>query len=221
MSIDIGDKAAQDKLQGERRYYSLSYDIPKVLTDLADLIRTAIRSAALAVHESGYLVPEENVAKVREIIQAATIAINEKRLAKGGATIEAPKIRLLKIDQDQLPEILDWAQERADQIARELSESFEKRLANVVPLVEEAIQKKRIDVNDKASEIALRKKAILRDLKKRAEDATAAFFWFSTTRDAKSVLKGVIGLIEAERKALKEVAQLGDVPLVQSQIQGT
>jgi len=58
--VDITNKAAQEALQS-RRYFSLSYDIPTTLNDLAELIRSRIRSFALAVHESGYLVPEANV----------------------------------------------------------------------------------------------------------------------------------------------------------------
>lgn len=220
MVNDISTKAAQDKIQS-RRYFSLSYDIPKTLDDLAELVRAKIRPIALAVHESGYLVPEENVKDVRDTIEAATVAINQKRTDAGKGIIDAPKIRLLKIDADQLPEILDWAQERAEQIVKDLTKSFEERLANVLPLVEKAIDAKKVDVNDKAREVAQRKKAILRDLKKRAEDADAAFFWFASTGNAKAVLKGVLGLIEAERTALKEVAQIGETPLKQQPLPTT
>lgn len=217
MVMDLDTKAAREKLS-ERRYFSLSYDIPTTLNDLAELVRSSIRSHALAVHESGYLVPEENVKQIKEIIAAATVAINDKRAKANKPVAEIPKIRLLKVDADQLPEILDWAQERAEQIVKDLTKSFEERLANVVPLVEKAIETKKLDVNDKAREIAQRKKAILRDLKKRAEDADAAFFWFASTGSAKSVLKSVLGLIDAEKKALKEVAQLGDEALHQTQL---
>jgi uncharacterized protein YeeX (DUF496 family) len=215
--VDITSKAAQEAIKA-RRYFSLSYDIPKTLDDLAELIRSRIRRYALAVHESGYLLPEENVTEIRDIIKAATTAINEKRREAGKEIIEAPKIRLLKIDADELPEILDWAKERAEQIVKELTKSFEERLAAVVPNVEKAIESKKIEVNDKAREIAQRKKAILRDLKKRSDDADAAFFWFASTGNAKSVLKGVFGLIDAERKALSEVAQIGETPYQQSQL---
>lgn len=215
--LDIDTPEALDRLKA-RRYYTLSYDIPKTLNDLADLIRGLIRPSALAVHESGYLVPEENVPAIRETIKAATIAINDKRLKAGKPFIEAPRIRLLKVDADQLPEILDWAKERADEIVAELTKSFEDRLAAVVGLVEKAIEAKKVDVNDKATEIRARKRAILRDLKKRAEDSDAAFFWFASTGNSKSLLKGVLGLIDAERTALKEVAQIGETPLVQGQL---
>ncbi|MGH9390234.1 MAG: hypothetical protein ACRD1Z_11515 [Vicinamibacteria bacterium] len=130
-------------------------------------------------------------------------------------TIADPKIREILIDETELPEILDWAHGRAGEIVQELTESFEKRLASVVGNVERAIEAKKLDVNEKAKEVASRKRAILRELKKRAEDADAAFFWFASANDAKSALKGVIGLIEAERNALKEVAQIGETPLKQ------
>lgn len=212
------DSSTAKKALAERRYFSLSYDIPKTLNDLAELIRSRIRRVALAVHESGYLVPEDNVEEIRTTIKVATTAINEKRREAGKPDIEAPKIRLLKIDAGELPEILDWAKERAEQIVKDLTKSFEERLAAVVPNVEKAIESKKLEINDKAREIAQRKKAILRDLKKRAEDADAAFFWFASTGNAKSVLKGVFGLIDAERKALSEVAQLGDEALHQTQL---
>lgn len=218
--VDIDSKAAQEAIQS-RRYFSLSYDIPTTLNDLAELIRTRIRPFALAVHESGYLVPESNVQSIRDTINVATTAINEKRIAAGKPHIESPKIRLLKIDADQLPEILDWAQERSAQIVKDLTKSFEERLAAVTGLVEKAIDAKKLDVNDKATEIAARKKAILRDLKKRAEDADAAFFWFATAGGARSLLKGVLGLIDAEKKALAEVAQIGATPLKQEVIPTT
>jgi hypothetical protein len=197
------------------RYFSLSYDIPKTLDDLANLIRSKIRRYALAVHESGYLVPSENVLDIRDIIKTATVAVNEKRRAEGDVTVAEPKIRVLLIDENELPEILDWAKERAEEIVKEIAKSFEERLARVVPGVEKAIEDKKVDLNEKSKEIASRKKAILRELKKRAEDADSAFFWFASTNDAKSALKGVIGLIEAERNALKEVAQIGETPLKQ------
>jgi len=217
---DVTSRTAQEALKS-RRYHSLSYDIPTTLNDLAELIRSRIRPYALAVHESGYLLPEENVQTIRETINVATTAINEKRREAGKPNIAAPKIRLLKIDADELPEILDWARERAEQIVKDLTKSFEERLAAVVGLVEKAIDAKKIDVNDKAVEIAARKKAILRDLKKRAEDADTAFFWFASTGSSKADLKGVLGLIDAEKKALAEVAQIGDVPLKQEVIPTT
>lgn len=218
--VDISNKHAQEALQS-RRYFSLSYDIPKTLDDLAELIRAKIRPFALSVHESGYLVPEENVQTIRDTIRAAVVSINEKRREAGKHDIEPPKIRLLKIDATELPEILDWAKERADEIVKALTKSFEERLAAVLPLVEKAIEAKKLDVNDKAREVAQRKKAILRDLKKRAEDADAAFFWFASTGSSKAVLKSVLGLIEAERTALKEVAQIGDTALKQETLPTT
>jgi hypothetical protein len=213
--VDIASKEGQEAL-GSQRYYSLSYDIPTTLNDLAELIRSRIRRYALSVHESGYLVPAANVDAIRDTVKVATTAINDKRLAAGKPHIASPKIRLLKIDADQLPDILDWAQERSVEIAKEITASFEARLMGVTALVEKAIEAKTVDMSDKSTEIATRKKAILRDLKKRAEDADAAFFWFATAGGAKSLLKAVLGLIEAEKLALAEVSQIGETPLKQT-----
>lgn len=218
--VDIDSKVAQEAIQS-RRYFSLSYDIPTTLNDLAELIRSRIRPFALAVHESGYLVPEANVQSIRDTINVATTAINDKRIAAGKPHIASPRIRLLKIDADQLPEILDWAEERSAQIVKDLTASFEFRLAAVTGLVEKAIEAKKLDVNDKAVEIAARKKAILRDLRKRAEDADAAFFWFATAGGARFLLKSVLGLIDAEKKALAEVSQIGETALKQEVIPTT
>jgi CHASE3 domain sensor protein len=217
---DVTSKAAQEALASGRRYYTLSYDIPKVMSDLAEAIRKRIRSYALAVHESGYLVPEENVAKIKDIITASAVDINANREKKGKSTVAVPKIRLIKADADQLPEILDWYKERSETMLAELRDSFATRLAGVLPTVEKLIADSKVDVNDKAKEIVSRKRAILRDLKKRAEDADAAFFWFAATGDTRSAVKGVLSLIDAERKALNEVKQLGETVLSQGALPG-
>lgn len=219
MAADIagtrGQKALNDAKAEGRRYFSLSYDIPKQYDELADKIRTEIRRYALSVHESGYLVPEENVDGVKEIVKASTLAINEQRRAKGLSDIHFPKVRVLKIDAAELPEILDWARERGTQFVKDITASFEKRIADVAAHVEKAIAEKKVEVNDKAKEIAKRKKAILRDLRKRVEDAETVFFWFATTDDIKSALKASKAALEAEFTALKEVAQIGDTALKQ------
>ena len=204
----------------ETRYGSLSYDIPKVLSDLANLIRHKIRPYALAVHESGYLIPWQNREAIQEIVREAHIAINAKRAEKGQPSIPLTKVRVLKVDADQLPEVLDWAHEKMEEFTKEVAKSFETRMGRVVATVEKAIADAKLDVNDKAREIAAKKRAILRDLKKRVEDAEAAFFWFATTDNVKSALKASIGLFEAEIVALKEVTMLGDTALKQEQISG-
>ena len=213
-----GQKALKDAQAEGRRYFSLSYDIPKEYDELADKIRTEIRRYALSVHESGYLVPEENVDGVKEIVKTSTLAINESRRAKGLGDIHFPKVRVLKIDAGELPEILDWARERGEQFVKDITASFEKRIADVAAHVEKAITAKKVEVNDKAKEIAKRKKAILRDLRKRVDDAETVFFWFATTDNIKSALKASKAVLDAEFAALKEVAQIGDTPLKQPQL---
>jgi hypothetical protein len=217
----VKDISGNEQEVRARRYYSLSYDIPKTMSDLADAIRTRIRSKALAVHESGYLVPEENVKAVKDIITASAVDVNATRESKGKSTVEVPKIRLLKIDAEELPEILDWAKERAEDFVAELRKSFDTRLSSVLASVEKLVEAGKLDVNDKAKEVVARKRAILRDIKKRAEDADAAFFWFNSTGDAKSAIKGVMGLVEAERRALQEVTQFGEAVLSQGRISGS
>lgn len=219
--VDITSGKGQEALKSDRRYFSLSYDIPKEYDDLASKIRSEIRRYALSVHESGYLVPEENVGGVKEVVREATLLVNEARRAKGLRDISFPKVRVLKIDQQELPEILDWARERGTQFVKDITASFEKRIADVALNVEKAIEAKKIEINDRAKEIASRKKAILRDLKKRVEDAETVFFWFATTDDIRSSLRASKAVFEAEIAALREVTQIGETPLKQGTLTST
>lgn len=200
-------------------YWLLSYDIPE--DDLSELVRRSIRRYAVMVHESGYVVHAKCKVTVEELIKEAILAADEKRREDGKSRLSYTRVRWCRSDRfgdDQT--ILDWTSEAMDRFNKEITESFEKRMANVVPKVEKAIEEKKLDVNEKAKTIADKKKAILRDLKRRVEDAESAFVWFAMTNKVHSALKASRDLFEAELLALKEVTQLGETALVQSRLDG-
>lgn len=208
---------ALESLKG-KRFGMVSWDIPKEHDDLAEMIRRVIRPHALMVHESGYLFPWEHKATLLELIREAHVAINERRTKNGKPELTVTKVRALPIDPEGLPEIVDWAHERMREFVARITESFETRTGAVLKRVEEAIEKGKLDVNEKAKNVAFKKKAIIRDLKRRVSDAEQVFFWFAVTDDVKSAMKASNKLFESEMQALKEVAQIGTDTYKQEQV---
>lgn len=204
-----------------QRYGNLSYDIPKAMDDLAELIRRKIRPYALMVNESNYLIPWQNRDAILEIVKEAQLIVNENRRAEKRPEVTKTNVRCLLIDETNTVEVLDWAKERMDEIVEEVKDSFRTRMGAVIPKIEKLIDEKKLDVNDKAKEISSRKRAILRDLKKRVEDAEKTFVWFSMSDQVRSALKASVNLFEAEIAALKQVAMLGGTPVKQEQVPGT
>jgi hypothetical protein len=210
-----------DGLKEGTRYGMLSYDIPKSLDDLANLIRSRIRKYALMVHESGYLIPWDHKDAILDIVKAAQLAINEKRAEAGQPSIPETKVRCLKLDADQHVEILDWAQEAMDRFMTEVRESFQKRTAAILPRIEAMIEAKDLDINNKAIEISRRKRAVLRELRKKVTDAEGVFVWFAMSGQVKEALKAHTQLFDAELKALRDVKMLGDQPMKQGRMPST
>jgi len=229
------DLVSKDQIDfSKMRYGSLSYDIPKSLDDLANMIRSKIRKYALMIHESGYFIPWQFKDPVLEIVKEAVLVANENRKARNAkeASIAAsenreakilpeitpPRVRIFLVDCDSNLDVLDEAQDAMTKFTNDITESFVKRTAAVVAHVEKAIADKEIEVNDKSKEIAKRKRAIINDLKKKVSDADGVFGWFSMTDSIKHALKASLKLFDAELSALKQVAMLGDTALKQEQI---
>lgn len=200
------------------RYGSLSYDIPKTLDDLACLVRTKIRRYALMIHESGYFIPWKFKDAVLELVKEAVLAANEKRTTKGLPSITPPKVRIFLVDMDSNLDVLDEATDAMARFTNDITESFTKRIAAVMGHVEKAIEEKKVEVNDKAKEIANRKRAIIRELKKKVSEAEGLFGWFAMSDSIQHALKASQKLFDAELAALKQVAMLGETPLKQSQL---
>ncbi len=203
---------------GKTRYGSLSYDIPKTLDDLATMIRSKIRRYALMIHESGYFIPWQFKDPVLELVKEAVLAANQKRIEKKLPEIKPPKVRIFLVDRDSNLDVLDEAKDAMQRFTNDITESFTKRMASVVGHVEKAIEEKKIEVNDKAKEIAARKRAIIRELKKKVTEADGLFGWFAMSDSINHALKATTKLFDAELTALKQVAMLGETPLKQGQL---
>jgi len=200
------------------RYGSLSYDIPKALDDLATMIRSKIRRYALMIHESGYFIPWQFKDPVLELVKEAVLAANERRLEKKLPAIKPPKVRIFLVDRDSNLDVLDEAKDAMERFTNDITESFTKRIASVVAHVEKAIEEKKVEINDKAKEIANRKRAIIRELKKKVSEADGLFGWFSMSDSIAHALKATTKLFDAELAALKQVAMLGETPMKQGQL---
>lgn len=200
------------------RYGSLSYDIPKQLDDLANMVRSKIRKYALMVHESGYFIPWQFKDPVLELVKEAVISANENRIAKKLPAITPPRVRIFLVDRDSNLDVLDEAKDAMAKFVNDITESFTKRTAAVIAHVEKAIEEKKIEANDKAKEISKRKRAIIRELKKKVTEADGLFGWFAMSDSIKHALKASSKLFDAELAALKQVAMLGETPLKQGQI---
>lgn len=233
------DLTSKDQIDfSKMRYGSLSYDIPKEFDDLANLIRSKIRTYALMIHESGYIVPWQHKDMITDIVKTAILATNdnrkranerevklaseEKRQPKLAPEIaRPPKVRVFLIDSDSNLDVLDEAKDAMDRFVNDITESFQKRTAAVIGYVEKAIEDKKIEINDKAKEIANRKRAIIRELRKKVSDAEGVFVWFAMSDSVKHALKAMTKLFDAELTALKKVAMLGETPMKQSEIPAT